>query len=177
MIAYRCLICGDPYMGEEIPTHCPFCGAEKTYIVKADAWLDENIGLISISEESEKNLRTSIQLEANNAPFYNDAMLKTRDVELQAIFKYLSKVEREHASVIKKILKCEVPAPEPGKDVAKDSDKENLITAHAREEGAAFLYKKFADQAKEPRIRKVFTALAEIESDHIIIEEALLKKQ
>jgi rubrerythrin len=176
MKAYRCLICGDPYMGEEMPTNCPFCGAEQKYLVDAEKWLDENNELTGISEESEKNLRTSLQLEANNAPFYNNAMLKTGDVELQAIFRYLSSVEREHASVIKKILKCEIPAAEPGKDRAKESDRENLITAHAREESAAFLYRKFAALAAEPRIRKVFTALSEIESDHILIEEALLKR-
>jgi len=26
---WRCEICGDPYIGDEAPANCPFCGAKK----------------------------------------------------------------------------------------------------------------------------------------------------
>ena len=29
---WRCEICGDPYIGEEPPADCPFCGADKKHI-------------------------------------------------------------------------------------------------------------------------------------------------
>ena len=127
---YRCLICGDPYMGKERPSHCPFCGAKDEYLVPASEWVDENLTLGALSEVSRKNLEKALQLEVNNAPFYSDAMQRTKDIELQGIFKYLSKIEKEHSTVVKKILKCELPEPEPGKEVAADDDRENLAAAH-----------------------------------------------
>lgn len=174
MNAYRCLICGETYMGEEKPSNCPFCGAKARYIVEAVRWSDENLGIEKLSDVSKKNLEKSLQLEVNNAPFYRDAMTKTNDVGLQGIFKYLSKVEAEHASVIRKILKCELPQPEREESLASGDDRKNLMTAHAREVAASALYKKFAGDAPEPRVRRVFTALSEIESDHIEIEGKLL---
>lgn len=171
---YRCLICGDVYMGKEQPTNCPFCGAQAQNLVPAEKWVDENIGLGPISEISQKNLQKALQLEVNNAPFYRDAMNKTRDVELQGIFKYLATIEQEHASVIKKILKCELPEPEAGKEVATDSDLENLTAAHKREEAATAFYREAALKAVEPRVKKVFTVLSEIESDHVALEKEKL---
>ncbi len=176
MDAYRCLICGETYMGKGKPSNCPFCGAKAVYIVEADRWKDENMDM-ELSDASKKNLERSLQLEVDNAPFYRDAMARTSDVELQGIFKYLSKVEAEHASVIRKMLKCEVPQPGREESQASDDDKKNLTTAHAREVAASTLYKKFAGDAIEPRVRKVFTALSEIESDHIDIEGRLLARR
>ena len=33
---WRCEICGDPYIGEEPPPNCPFCGAHRRYIKEAE---------------------------------------------------------------------------------------------------------------------------------------------
>jgi len=173
---YRCLICGDVYMGKEKPSNCPFCGAKDKYIVDAAVWVDENLGINVLSEISKTNLERALQLEVNNAPFYRDAMSRTKDTVLQGVFKYLSKIEAEHASTVKKVLKCEMPQPEKGKEAATDDDTQNLKTAHAREEAAAAFYRKAAGEAEEPRVKKIFMALSEIESDHIALEEKLLKK-
>ncbi|MDO8737210.1 MAG: ferritin family protein [Thermoleophilia bacterium] len=173
---YRCLICGDPYMGREKPSNCPFCGASDEYLVEAADWIDENESLGELSEISRKNLEEALQLEVNNAPFYRDAMARTKNVELQGIFKNLAKIEAEHASTIKKILKVEPPLPEAGKEVATDDDRENIEAAHEREVAATAFYAQSAVDATEVRVRKVFTALASIESDHIDLEQALLNK-
>lgn len=173
---YRCLICGDPYMGREKPTNCPFCGASDEYLVNAADWIDENESLGELSDLSQKNLEEALQLEVNNAPFYRDAMIRTKNVELQGILKNLAKIEAEHASTIKKILKVELPQPEEGKEVATDIDRENIAAAHEREVAAAAFYRQSAEEAVEERVRKVFTALASIESDHIDLEETLLGK-
>lgn len=173
---YRCLICGDVYMGTELPTNCPFCGAPaRKYMVEAKEWVDENREIDGLSGVSERNLKAALQLEANNAPFYREASKKSGSIELQGIFKCLAKVEAEHASVIKKILKCEVPPPQEGKEVAAESDIENLKAAHQREISATAFYKKAAGEAAEPRVKKVFTALSEIESDHIDLEDRLIR--
>lgn len=175
MNCYRCLICGDPYMGTEKPSNCPFCGAHEKYLVLAAEWVDENVGL-ELSDVSRKNFEKTIQLEVNNAAYYRDAMAKTRDIELEGIFKYLSKVENEHASTVKKILKTEPPKPEAGKETATDSDIENLKAALVKEKEAAAFYAQASAQASEPRTKKVFAALSEVESDHIHLEEALIKR-
>lgn len=171
---YRCLICGDPYMGKDKPSNCPFCGAPDEYLVEAADWIDENESLDEISDVSRKNLEEALQLEVNNAPFYRDAMTRTRNVELQGIFKYLSKIEAEHASTIRKILNVELPQSDAGKEVATDDDRENITLAHEREIAATAFYHKSAGEAVEARVIKVFTALASIESDHIDLEQALL---
>jgi len=173
---YRCLICGDPYMGKEKPSNCPFCGASDEYLVDAADWIDENESLGELSDISRKNLEKALQLEVNNAPFYRDAMARTQNMELQGIFKTLAKIEAEHASTIKKILKEELPQPEEGKEVATDDDRENITAAHEREVAATAFYRQSAVEAVEERVIKVFTALSSIESDHIDLEQALLDK-
>lgn len=172
----RCLICGEVYMGTDKPSNCPFCGAPNKYLVSHDQWIDENLGLDKISETSRNNLEKALQLEVNNSPFYRQAMEKTNNPALQAIFKYLAKIEGEHASAVRKVLKCDMLQPEPGKEVAFDDDRENIEAAHAREIAATAFYMDAVAKAVEPRVKKVFTALSAIESDHIDLEEALLVK-
>ena len=173
---HRCLICGEVYMGTEKPSNCPFCGALGKYLVQNDEWTDENESIRELSAESRTNLEKALQLEVNNSPFYRDAMAKTKNIALQAVFKYLAKIEGEHASTVRKILKCDMIEPEPGKEVATDDDRANIEAAHKREIDATAFYKKAAEEAVEPRVKKVFTALSEIESDHIELEGALLVK-
>lgn len=172
---YRCLICGDVYMGTEMPTNCPFCGAQALkYLVKAQDWVDENREIGNISDISRRNLEIALQLEVNNAPFYKDASAKSGNIELQGVFKCLAKIEAEHASAINKILKTEPPPPEEGKEVAGENDIDNLKAAHRREVAAAAFYKKAVSEAAEPRINKLFIALTEIETDHIRLEDILI---
>lgn len=174
MNLYRCQICGDPYMGKEKPSNCPFCGAAEKYLVAGAEWEDENDTLGEIAGISQANLVKALQLEVNNAPFYRNATAHTTNVELQGTFKYLAKIEAEHASTLKKILKVEPPEPEAAKAVAVDDDRANLETAHQREVEAAAFYQQAAGEAAEPRVKKVFAVLAEVETDHINLEEVLL---
>lgn len=171
---YRCLICGEVYMGDSVPSNCPFCGAKSRYLVPIEEWVDENTGLGDLSDVSRANLEAAIQLEVNNAPFYRDAMKRAKSIELQGIFKYLAKIEQEHASVVRKILKGELPQPEPGKEIAGDDETANLQAAHEREKHATKFYADAAKQAVEPRVKKVFLALSEIESDHVKLEGSRL---
>ena len=174
MIFYRCEICGDVYMGTAKPSHCPFCGSNPKYLVTVDEWADENSSVKEISELSRKNLRAALQLEVDNAPFYRNCSANAQTMEMQGIFKGLAKIEAEHASVINKILKSEPIQPAPAQTVASSDDTENLKTSRKREREAAALYRKFHDEAVEPRIKKVFSALIEVETDHIMLEDKLL---
>lgn len=161
-------------MGSEKPANCPYCGAAEVHLVPAARWVDENRDMGRLSDISRANLTEALQLEVNNAPFYRDAMSRAGSAGLQAVFKYLAAIESEHASTVRKMLGVELPAPERGKEKAQDEDMANLRAAHEREVAATAFYRQSAEEASEPRVKKVFTALAGIEADHAALEEALM---
>ena len=68
MKVFVCRICGDSYVGEEIPGSCPFCGAEKKFLVLAHTWQDEND--IELTDISRKNLEAALKLEAGATELY-----------------------------------------------------------------------------------------------------------
>jgi rubrerythrin len=167
MKVYRCRICGEVYIGEEKPKSCPFCGAHRGYFVPAREW--SLIKTENLSEISKGNLEKALDLEINNTNFYKAVSEKSKDIYVQAMFKGLSKVEREHASTICKHLNIIKPDSDSGRDKAVDSDVENTSEALRREKKAVSVYSEFAKQAPEPEIKEFFQALIEIESDHITL--------
>jgi rubrerythrin len=177
MESLRCLICGEVYIGTARPSNCPFCGAKGKHLVPAEQWTDENDTVTALTEISRANLARSLQLEVNAGPFYRDASAKASSVNLQGVFKGLAKVESEHASVFRKILNCEFPAPEPAASVSQGDESEDLKVALAREVEATELYSRFADEAVEPRVKKVFAAISEVESGHITLENDITARR
>ena len=165
---FRCQICGDPYIGFEKPTNCPFCGAHEQYMVLSEEWRDtNNVDLTTISR---KNLKASLELEVNNTEFYHCVSKTAMDDEIKVLFKALSKVESEHADTICKLLKTEKPEVKFKESLCSNmSDEEILAESDRRENRAVKLYTEFLKQATEPRVRQFFMALIEIESDHIDI--------
>jgi len=162
---FRCIICGDPYLGESKPANCPFCGAAEKYIVNADEYIAPNVD--NLSEKSKNNLMAALTLELINADFYSNNYLNARDDFNKQMFKALSKIEAEHASAIKKTLKLK-DAPSYNKSTKTfNTDSEMYEEAHKREIRASDFYKKSASEAVEDRVKQLFTALSEIESDHI----------
>ena len=164
---FRCRICGDPYIGSEAPMQCPFCGAFQNYFVEALDWNPDEFN-ISLSEISKKNLEAALQLELDNAAFYNCAINiadKAGDHYSLAKFKALMKVEREHASAISKFLK--ISRPELEKQACNANSKANSKEGWEREDRAIKAYSKFRDEATEPRLKEFFSALVEIETDHL----------
>ncbi|MCK4531535.1 MAG: ferritin, partial [Candidatus Aenigmarchaeota archaeon] len=98
---------------------------------------------------------------------------KTDDEEGKLLFKVLGKVEAEHASVWRKILKLDsIPK---GDDPCHVSNKENLEDSHARETRAIEFYKKAAEESENPRVKQIFEALVEVETDHLKLSEERLK--
>jgi rubrerythrin len=174
MKVFRCKICGDPYLGEEVPTNCPFCGAPAKYMILAKDWKEPMIE--ELSEISRKNLQSALELEIENTKFYICASEMTDDIEGKQMFKALSKVEREHASMICKILNIEKPSFTLDKLSCYPSYQENLKESHNREDKAIKAYSQFFKEAKEPRIKEIFQALVLIESDHLKLSEERIKK-
>ena len=163
------MICGDPYIGFEKPTNCPFCGAHERYMIPSEDWRDTN--KVKLTEQSRKNLAASLNLEVGNAEFYLCVSRTSRNEEIRAMFKALSKVEAEHATTISKILGVDKPSIEFKQDMCSDDVKSVLEQADRRENRAVNLYSEFLKQATEDRVRQLFTALIEVESDHIDLIE------
>jgi len=172
---FRCRICGDPYIGSEAPKQCPFCGAVQRFFVEAQDWNPDEFN-ITLSEASKKNLEAALQLELDNAAFYDcakNAADKAGDHYSLAKFKALMKVEREHASAISKFLK--ISRPELEKQACNANAKANTKEGFEREDRAIKAYAKFRDEATEPRLKEFFGALVKIETDHLDLHAEYLK--
>jgi rubrerythrin len=171
MKLWRCVICGDPYLGEEKPKNCPFCGAHERYLVTQEDFEDRTGKVPDLTEVSEKNLEAALQLEVGNAEFYACASRKANTDEMKNLFKALSKVESEHASVICKALGIKKPPIDMDTDECSTKDTDNLKESHAREDRAIHRYAEFLSQATEPRVVEIFSAFIAVESDHLALSE------
>jgi rubrerythrin len=172
---FRCRICGDPYIGVDAPSQCPFCGAPQRFFVEANKW-DKDEFNVKLSDISRKNLEAALDLELDNAGFYEcakNASEKAGDHYSFAKFKALMKVEREHASAISKFLK--IPSHELEKQKCNNDAKQNSKEGWERENRAIKAYSKFRDEAIEPRLKEFFDALVEIETDHLDLHALYLK--
>jgi rubrerythrin len=169
---WRCLICGDPYVGEEPPANCPFCGEHRKYITEAKKVIvnyDQQLNAVD-----KANVEHALEVEISNAAFYFCAADKTDDAEGKLLFKALAKVEAEHASIWKKILK--LPAVPQKKEECMNANRENLQESNRRETRAIGFYKKAAGEAVNPRVKQIFTALVEVETDHLQLSEERLRR-
>jgi len=169
---WRCEICGDPYVGDEAPANCPFCGAKKENIKEAK--LAEVNFNVDLNEKDLANAKHALQVEVSNAAFYFCAAAKTDDEEGKLLFKALGKVEAEHAAIWRKILKLD-KVPE-GHEECFAVNKENLEESHKREERAIEFYKKAAEESENKRVKKIFEVLVEVETDHLKLSEERLGK-
>lgn len=169
MKVYRCLICGDAYVGYEKPSNCPFCGAHAEQIVLAEEWEDRNSG-VELTDISRKNLEKALEIEISNSAFYRCAAQNASDKVCQAMFKALAKVEAEHASTICKLLR--IPKPDISKVEVHcaHNDLLNVEESSSRETNAIEFYAKAAEEASEPRVKEVFEALVTIEKDHLELD-------
>lgn len=174
MQIFRCRLCGEAYVGPGKPPTCPFCGAHSKHLIYGKDWTDEN-SEVELSELSRKNTETTLQLEISNAQFYRACYKDAKDPEVAAMFKSLSKMETEHASVAAKLLGIENDeATKVGK--SKDSDLENIRESLKREQNALEHYSTFRSEAVEERIKTVFDTLLEIEKDHLSIDNTELDR-
>ena len=168
---WRCIICGDPYIGASPPSNCPFCGAHTAYILEAkQAVVTFDV---TLTEKDKANAQHALQVEVSNATFYFCAAEKTDDPEGKLLFKALGKIEAENATIWRKILRhLKVPA---GNETCHMENLDNLKESHERETRAIAFYKKAAAESDHERVRQIFEALVEIETDHLHLSEERLK--
>ncbi|KXB04814.1 hypothetical protein AKJ50_01985 [candidate division MSBL1 archaeon SCGC-AAA382A13] len=162
--AFRCEVCGETYLGSSKPENCPYCGAHQKYLKKVEDY--KRLKPEEVSGKSQKNVEKAIELEIDNAKFYDCAARKTEKDSEAAIFKRLKKIEAEHAEALAEVIDVEEKEI-PTYEACSENPSENYKEAHGRENRAIKSYSKFASEAKEPKLKKLFQALAEIEKDHL----------
>lgn len=168
---WRCVICGDPYIGGMPPPNCPFCGAHQSYIKEAKgATVNFDVAL---GEKDKANAERALEVEISNSSFYFCAADKTDDAEGKLLFKALGKIEAEHAAIWKKILKLSViPA---GNETCFQQNVQNLKESHEREARAINFYRRAAGESDNERVKQIFEALVDVETDHLHLSEERLK--
>ncbi len=165
MKTFICEICGDAYLGSEAPSRCPFCGADRSYIKPGSEANPVFNREGEISEVSKENLMETLDLEMRANAIYMCMAGKSSTFELQKMYKRLAKIELEHAAVVTKFLGIEMP--ESKEEECSDEDIENFEKTIELEDHASSLYKKFAGESEEERIRIFFVALMKVETEHI----------
>jgi len=166
---YKCQICGDPYLGDHPPVNCPYCGAKQHYFIDGRDYVSPFTQEHNFTAAEQDNFRAALDIEIGNASFYKAASAAATNDFYKSLFKALMKVESEHASIFAKHLKVTKPELH---DVEASADGEvNIQESHRREEIAIGSYSKFAEAATTPRAKQVFSALVEIEEDHLSLED------
>lgn len=169
MKLHRCRICGETYLGYDTPSNCPFCGAHASYFVLSEDY-PENVNDVQLTEVEHADLETSIEIETSNARFYLAMAARKDNKKLSSAYKRLSKIEAEHCSVFCKLAKMPKPADllEAGEELGSwDADIDESLK---RETRASALYAEFAGRATSPRLVEVWTAVSEVEADHIALD-------
>jgi len=133
-----------------------------------------DINDIQVTDIERADLLHACQLEITNETFYNavGAMGNHNDL-LPSAFRALAKVEREHLSIFGKLLKAPTPTVPTNPIRAQDSWVANIAQSKKDEGIASTFYRDAAKRAITPRVKEVFTALAEVEEDHIDIDNYL----
>jgi rubrerythrin len=158
-------------VGVNPPTNCPFCGAHQEFFNEAkDAVVTFDVPLTA---KDRANAEHAIQVEVSNATFYFCAADKTDDAEGKLLFKALGKIEAEHAGIWRKVLRF--PKAPAGNETCHAENVKNLNESHDRETRAIAFYKKAAEESDHDRLKQIFRALVEIETDHLHLSEARLK--
>ena len=170
---YRCKVCGEAYVGEVKPSHCPFCGAHTRWLVEPKGYVEPEV--FELTEISRKNLEFTYNLEIKASQIYHCIRKKTQDEFILGMFKAISKVELEHAELVGKLIGKDPGREIPFKDeLCTEDRKDSLGKTKNLETHAIKHYKKFLKEATEPRVKDIFQALVEVEQDHLDMVNANL---
>ncbi|MBU1164716.1 ferritin-like domain-containing protein [Patescibacteria group bacterium] len=168
----RCKICGEVFIGKALPSNCPYCGVENKFLIDGSAYKDEND--VELTDISKKNLEKALSIELSNTAFYKCIANTSTEPLIAAMFKGLSKIEKEHADVFRKILK---PESDPEiNETCSDDSLASLNSSKERETRATVFYSQALKEATENRLKEVFTAIMKTEHDHLALDNEMIKK-
>ncbi|NTW22117.1 ferritin [Candidatus Falkowbacteria bacterium] len=174
MKTWICEICGDAYIGDEAPHNCPFCGARKGFIKPGNQADPVTENRSELSEETKGFLTETLRLEVHANAIYTCMANAADTYEIKKMYKRLAKVELEHATICTKFLGIAMPEIKPENCSAQDL--ENFKKTIELEEHAAGLYAEFAKKSPEKHIKIMFTALNQVEADHIVLINSYIKQ-
>src|SRR5574340_753074 len=167
---YRCRICGETFLGYEPPANCPFCGAHVEYLTLTEEY-PAGVNDITPTESERAALEASIELERANTHFYLGMAERQDNDLLRSAYKRLARIEAEHCGLFCKLAGVWKPSDlmEPGNTTGAwlTDIEESLV----RETRAKALYAEYAGRATSERLREVWTAISDVESDHISLDE------
>lgn len=165
----RCRICGETYLGSEVPSQCPFCGAHRELLVQPGGF-DPAENDLELTEVERGDLDQAIALELANTRFYLAMSTRAGNHTLASAYKRLARIEAEHCSLFCKLAKLPKPAEllEPG--IAGAGWCEDIAESLAREKRASAFYGQASARATNPRLREVFSAISAVELDHIELD-------
>ncbi|MEI6498692.1 MAG: ferritin family protein [bacterium] len=165
---WRCNVCNCEF--DEKPDICPVCGAKADRIVEIHSNPNkQDTDFDNIAEVDLKNVQKALDVEVSNSTFYFSAAEKSDCVEEKYLFQSLGEVEREHAIIWQKVLNLKnLPTSD---DMAHTSSLINLKESHSREDKAIKFYAEAANSSIDGRIKILFEALVEIETDHLKMSE------
>ena len=160
---FICKVCGEPYLGEEAPSDCPFCGAPGVFVVLFSDY--KQLWKTAISETEKADMNAALADEVNATYFY-DKVAKTQErySKYNRLFKRLTTVEQEHIDILVKFLQITTPVLKG--EESKGSIEKDLVRTAELEEGATKDYVKFAARATNENVRMLFKALEHAERGH-----------
>lgn len=183
MSELRCLICGMRIKSNSYDfnsysfmeknekgriINCPFCGVGKIYLDNEKKIYE--VDNLNLDKESLKILDHAMKLEVFNGEFYEEASKLANDEEVKQTFKDLMNIELMHARIHKRLGGFESLPKLHRPDYSKyNTDRLLLEQAHKREEHAILFYKAKSDMVSNNIIKEVFSALSDVEKQHMII--------
>ena len=165
---YKCEICRQVYILRERPSNCPFCGSFEEHVKPVEDVPD--IEEYELTEKSRDNLSVALTKEVHASNFYEGAKLVNPSDRLSKIFYMLRTHERWHHFTLSSEIKdnINVPLVKSVKHMKlNNTDEENRRIAMIAEAQAIVDYKKYLEEATEPRVKMVFAALLEVEQMHL----------
>lgn len=165
----RCRICSETYLGSDTPSHCPFCGAHAEYFVETSEF-PEGLNDVDLTEIERTDLAEAIELERSNTRFYLAMAQSYGNPALSSAYKRLARIEAEHCSVFCKIARMAKPTDLATPSEASGDWCANIEESVARENKASRFYSAAAGRATNERVREIFSAISEVEADHIAVD-------
>lgn len=175
---FRCRVCDEACFGTEAPSRCPFCGAAHRHLLPARA-LASRSGTVQPTEIERAELEAAM-IEAAAAARYFMAVSRSAeqldDGDLASAYARRAAIERAHAALFARL--ADLPAPD---EPAAPAAEAPATLASAIAEGvelarrAADRYEAAAARATDERVREVFLALSQAQTDLIALDAELME--
>ena len=166
-IIFKCEICRQVYVLRERPSNCPFCGSFEEHVKPVEDVPDiEEYELTNISY---KNIKNAFKMELKANKFYARSVYNINIDNILHEFNVARMHEYWHSKILKEELeKHDMDIDDNIQRVSiSDSNDENRRAAMIAEAQAIVDYKKYLEEATEPRVKMVFAALLEVEQMHL----------